>query len=106
MINTRKILLSSAVALALGTCTVYLLSNGNVKGVANTVKLSSPSYPTFGIDLPGEYNLHGIDVSRHQRNIDWEAVSKMKHKDVSIQFAFIKASEGRTVIDEYFKSNW
>ena len=67
---------------------------------------SSPSYPTFGVNIPGEYGVHGIDVSRHQRNIDWEAVSKMNHNDVSISFAFIKASEGRTVVDEYFKDNW
>jgi lysozyme len=106
MIKTRKILFGSALALVVGASAVYLLSNGTVKGIANAFKMSSPSYPTFGIDLPGEYDLHGIDVSRHQRNIDWEAVSKMKHKDVSIQFAFIKASEGRTVVDEYFKSNW
>jgi lysozyme len=67
---------------------------------------SSPSYPNFGISLPGDYILHGIDVSRHQRNIDWEAVSKMNHNDIGISFAFIKASEGRTVVDEYFDDNW
>jgi lysozyme len=67
---------------------------------------TSPSYPSFGVEIPGDYNVHGIDVSRHQGNIDWDAVSKMNHKEVSVDFAFIKASEGRTVVDEYFKSNW
>lgn len=67
---------------------------------------SSPSYPSFGVDLPWDYEVHGIDVSRHQRDIDWEAVSKMRHKDVSISFAFIKASEGKSISDEYFKDNW
>lgn len=67
---------------------------------------SSPSYPSFGVDLPWDYEVHGIDVSRHQRNIDWDAVSKMRHKDVSISFAFIKASEGKSIADDYFKDNW
>lgn len=68
--------------------------------------VESPRYPTFGVELPEEYEVHGIDVSRHQRDINWEAVSRMKHDDVEISFAFIKASEGRTVVDQYFKSNW
>jgi lysozyme len=106
MKRTKKIVLGSLAAIAVGASSLLLLSNGGVKGIATAVSFTSPSYPTFGIDLPGEYELHGIDVSRHQRNIDWEAVSKMKHRDVSIQFAFIKASEGRTVVDDYFKSNW
>ena len=31
-------------------------------------------YPAFGIDLPVNYAIHGIDVSRYQHNIDWKAV--------------------------------
>lgn len=69
-------------------------------------KLSSPTYPSFGVTLPADFEVHGIDVSRHQQNIDWEAVSKMKHNDVSISFVYIKASEGKTISDNYFKQNW
>jgi lysozyme len=68
--------------------------------------LSSPTYPSFGVTLPADFEVHGIDVSRHQQNIDWEAVSKMKHNDVSISFVYIKASEGKTISDNYFKQNW
>jgi lysozyme len=106
MSRVKKILLASLFVLVTATGSIYLLSNGTANGVINNVRVASPSYPAFGIDLPGEYDLHGIDVSRHQRNIDWEAVSKMKHKDITIQFAFIKASEGRTVADDYFAENW
>lgn len=84
-----------------------ILISQKATGNSNNVTIaSSPSYPSFGVEIPGDYEIHGIDVSRHQRNIDWEAVSKMNHNDVSVSFAFIKASEGRTVIDEYFKDNW
>lgn len=107
MRRTKKLIVRSSLALVTGVASLTLFSGYANKLVSKTAGVHvSPSYPTFGIDLPGEYELHGIDVSRHQQNIDWEAVSKMKHKDVSIQFAFIKASEGRTVVDEYFSSNW
>ncbi len=86
---------------------VSLLISASVTGNDSNIHISSsPSYPSFGVEIPGDYNVHGIDVSRHQGNIDWEAVSKMNKNEVSVDFAFIKASEGRTVVDEYFKDNW
>jgi len=97
----------SVAAISCGVLFVVLNSSETVTGGTAKVKISaSPSYPNFGINLPGEYILHGIDVSRHQRYIDWDAVSKMNHKDIGISFAFIKASEGRSVVDEYFNDNW
>jgi lysozyme len=98
---------ASLTAIACGVLFFAANSPKTVNGSSSTVTISSsPSYPNFGIDLPGDYELHGIDVSRHQRHIDWEAVKKMNHNDVGISFAFIKASEGRTVVDEYFRDNW
>ncbi|MBW7844152.1 MAG: glycoside hydrolase family 25 protein [Bacteroidia bacterium] len=102
MKKTKHITLGLLALLVIGGASIILTSFKTDSKTSNM----SPSYPSFGIDLPGEYDLHGIDVSRHQKEIDWEAVSKMKHKDVSVQFAFIKASEGRTVVDDYFKKNW
>ncbi len=81
----------------------FFNANGFSSGLNVT---TSPAYANFGVEIPGDYEVHGIDVSRHQRNIDWEAVSKMKHRDIEFSFAFIKASEGRTVVDNYFKENW
>jgi len=63
-------------------------------------------YDAFGISLPSNYAIHGIDVSRHQRNISWDAVKMMKVKNVKIGFAFIKATEGLGRIDEQFRRNW
>ena len=63
-------------------------------------------YPAFDIDLPVSYNIHGIDVSRYQRNIDWEAVRAMQDKQVKIGFAFIKATEGLGRVDNSFRQNW
>ena len=63
-------------------------------------------YPDFGIELPGAYHIHGIDVSRYQSSINWRLVQKMQSRDVKIGFAFIKATEGITLTDRHFSRNW
>jgi lysozyme len=63
-------------------------------------------YPAFGIDLPVNYNIHGIDISKHQSYVYWPAVKSMKVKDVKIGFCFIKATEGLGNVDKHFRRNW
>lgn len=63
-------------------------------------------YKHFGIRIPGDYQLHGIDVSRYQSRIDWERVKKMRVGDMRIDFAFIKATEGSWIEDPWFDHNW
>jgi lysozyme len=63
-------------------------------------------YPAFGIDIPENYSIHGIDVSHHQSSIDWNDVKAMQIKKVQIGFSFIKATEGSSTIDSRFRSNW
>ncbi len=48
-----------------------------------------------------DYEIHGIDVSHYQGNIDWDKVTKQ-----NIKFVFIKATEGRTMQDVRFHENW
>ncbi len=63
-------------------------------------------YPEFGIPMPAEYEIHGIDVSRYQQVISWEDVKDMDVGDIRIGFAFIKATEGYENTDPFFKRNW
>jgi lysozyme len=63
-------------------------------------------YSGFKIDIPDNFEIHGIDVSRYQSFIDWQSVKAMKVKDVRIGFAFIKATEGLTNVDGQFRRNW
>ena len=63
-------------------------------------------YDAFGIEIPTNYNIHGIDVSKYQDRINWESVKQMKVEDVQISFAFIKATEGNNNRDVFFKRNW
>lgn len=63
-------------------------------------------YPDFAIQLPLGFKVHGIDVSSYQENINWPAVAAMHDQDVSIRFAFIKATEGLNNVDRQFNNNW
>jgi len=49
-----------------------------------------------------KYSVQGIDVSNHQKDIDWNLVAQNE----KIKFVFIKATEGNDYQDKYFKSNW
>lgn len=63
-------------------------------------------YSAFGIDIPVNYNIHGIDVSHHQDVIDWGEVKSMNIEEMRLGFAFIKATEGLVNVDRMFKRNW
>lgn len=63
-------------------------------------------YDAFGTDIPANYSIHGIDVSKYQDIIDWESVQAMQVENVRIGFAFIKATEGNGNKDRQFKRNW
>ncbi len=63
-------------------------------------------YPAFGIDIPVNYSIHGIDVSHHQSLIDWKDVKGMQVKGIRMGFAFLKATEGLGRVDGQFRRNW
>ena len=63
-------------------------------------------YPAFGIDMPNRYEIHGIDVSRYQKTIGWKLVEAMESDDIKIGFAFMKATEGISNVDNQFNRNW
>ena len=50
---------------------------------------------------PRDYPVHGIDVSKFQGDIDWNAVANS-----GVKFAWIKATEGGDRADERFQANW
>jgi lysozyme len=62
----------------------------------------------FGIRMPEGYRVHGIDVSRYQEIIDWKYIESFTgdKQNVKISFAFIKATEGRSIQDTLFRTNW
>ena len=63
-------------------------------------------YPAFGIPIPVNYSIHGIDVSHHQAAINWGDVKNMQDQNLKIGFVFIKATEGLSGVDNTFRRNW
>lgn len=55
----------------------------------------------FDGGAPHRYDIHGIDVSKYQGEIDWR-----KAKRSGVAFAFIKATEGGDRVDDRFKAYW
>ena len=47
------------------------------------------------------YRVRGVDVSSYQGDIDWVVLSSQK-----IDFAYIKATEGSSMVDRCFEANW
>lgn len=50
---------------------------------------------------PAKFDVHGVDVSHWQSEIDWQ-----KLRTQGANFAFIKATEGGKHVDRLFKHNW
>lgn len=67
--------------------------------------LHTPNYRAFGVQVPSEYTITGIDVSRYQGKIDWEKVKEMRSGKYRVCFAFAKSSEGLTRMDAFYKRN-
>lgn len=73
--------------------------------VAN--RYSSKWQAIYGNEIyPEGYSIHGIDVSHHQGDIDWEKVSRAEVGGEPICFVIIKATEGVSHIDENFNENF
>lgn len=48
-----------------------------------------------------KYPITGVDISHYQGDINWNDIYNQ-----NIDFAFMKATEGSSTIDEYFERNW
>ena len=69
-------------------------------------KAEEAVYDAFGIEMPTQFPIHGIDVSSYQNTISWRKVAAMKVNNVRMEFAFIKATEGLGNVDENYKKNY
>ena len=59
------------------------------------------------VNYPEGYDIHGIDVSHYQGDIDWELLRNQGTiDDCPIRFVMIKATEGTTNIDDNFEQNF
>ncbi|SIQ21703.1 lysozyme [Rhizobium sp. RU20A] len=86
-------------ALMLGACssTDYdLMSTASIPP-----KFADRDPQDFGAVTPHHHDIHGIDVSKWNGDIDWPAVKRS-----GVSFAFIKATEGKDRLDAKFNEHW
>ena len=64
-------------------------------------KFSDTDPQDFGVNNPHRHEVHGIDVSKWNGDVDWRTVRKS-----GVSFVFIKATEGSDRIDPKFDDHW
>jgi lysozyme len=103
--NHRRILL---VLILLASGTIVWLSPELRYAISSffDYPLHYREYQTFNIRIPGNFTVHGLDVSKWQQRIDWKRVKTMQLNEVQFQFAFMKATEGTWQRDAQFDANW
>jgi lysozyme len=72
-------------------------------GALGASTLLAYRYGLLRVNYPSrqEFPVRGIDVSRYQGLVDWQAVAA-----AGVHFAFIKATEGGDLRDRRFADNW
>ncbi len=60
----------------------------------------------YGVCMPCNYEVHGIDISHYQGHINWEELIHNKETKFPIHFVFMKATEGGDLSDETFTKNF
>ncbi len=102
----RRLLIGLALTALAGCSTVDDLSPSGAQPLGGTIVTS----PRFGDNDPHEwgmtssplrYAVHGTDVSKYQRDVDWPRAHA-----AGISFAFIKATEGGDRVDSQFADHW
>ena len=74
-------------------CSIKKTANRGILLLALLLVLASPAL--------GQVKTRGIDVSKFQGNINWTKVAK----DSTVKFVYIKATEGTSIQDPYYKTN-
>ena len=90
-----------AAAAVLAACGGGGPRQGSASVPPHTAVQKSDLKPHHGVARARSHQVHGIDISKWQGEIDWNAV-----RQAGTQFAFIKATEGGDHLDERFLENW
>ena len=104
--------------------TAYVLSAVFVVLLALAALIAKPYFKERhiidkGAAVPSGYYCYGIDISRYQSYIEWDKIKVLtdaqgrstnsvnQAKDIrNVSYVFIKATEGNSFKDKYFKKHW
>ena len=57
-------------------------------------------------EYPEGYEIHGIDISHYQGEIDWEQLKNAMIEGCPVRFVIIKSTEGASRLDDHFRENF
>ena len=60
----------------------------------------------YGVCMPCNYEVHGIDISNYQGKIEWDLLTHNREAQFPIHFIFLKATEGGDHGDDTFTQNF
>lgn len=60
----------------------------------------------YGVCMPAGYQVHGIDISHYQGDINWKMLEQTRQGRFPVQFIFMKATEGGDYADDKFVANF
>ncbi len=60
----------------------------------------------YGICMPYGYQVHGMDISHYQGEINWKMLKQTHQGAYPIQFVFMKSTEGGDFADHTFAANF
>lgn len=69
---------------------------------------AAPAASQVDSPAPRTGAIHGLDVSHYQGAVDWDSVALAAGTSgtPSVAFVYVKATEGRTIVDPQFRANW
>jgi lysozyme len=97
-------LAASAILLVLTACTSVSYDFADLVPVSSTngnPRFRDSDPHDWQGTTPWHYPIHGTDVAKYQGEVNWRKVSR---NDIS--FAYLKATEGGDIVDDYFRENW
>ncbi|MGB8811747.1 MAG: GH25 family lysozyme [Paracoccaceae bacterium] len=109
MRSLPQILVLCVVAVALAACGGSSPRRDEAReSTANAphIQVKAPSFDdadphVWQTRSPFQYAVHGIDISRFQTQIDWDAA-----RAGGVNFVYMKATEGGDLVDPAFRENW
>ena len=57
-------------------------------------------------EYPNGYEIHGIDISHHQGNVNWGRLRNALIEQSPLRFVFMKSTEGDSHVDRNFRANF
>ena len=60
----------------------------------------------YGVCMPVGYQVHGIDISHYQGDVDWSKLEQTREGQFPVRFIFMKSTEGGDYADRRFLANF